>query len=716
MSKASLRWIRVRNILGAAITVVFAAARALRADTYVWNGATGNFTDPDWTDLSNPAVHTPPTTADNASFPTGTVTFSNNTTANASVSGPTTFNLAGNYTQTSAINVSGPLNLLGSGTLSGVSLHETVGPITVNSSSVSISSSAFLDGDLSASGGGSQNFGQFLVGNFAATNNGVTFTGVTVHTGTSGFDVIGSAAGATSNVIADNSAWTATGGMKIGLDGTGSLTIQNSATLQNSATAAGPDLFLGGYIDPDTTVHAGTGSFTVTGAASVLTDSKGIVSAVAGDGTFNVQSGAHATTPSVLVAQTGPSVGRVNLIGAGSQLTVSGAIEIGRLGSGQMIVDGGATVSSASGALATMVDNTFTSGGTVMVDNPGSLWAIAGTLDLAQAGNGIAIIDNTASITVGGQTILADQATANATLVVQNTGVNPGPSTFAYTGDFHAGEFGTSSFQVSTGSLVKPGAGGSGNMLLAVHAGSGSTVTVDGAGSLIQASNFYVGGTSSSVGGIAQVAVTTDGVIQVKNTVHLWAGSTIDVSGGGGPAGGVVVGNGSATSGLLTVTSGGDLIGAGNVIGNVLSTGGAINPGDGIGTLPITGNFQENSGGLVDMQIAGTAPGNFDQLAVSADLNIGGEVLVDFQNNFLPVAGNTFELFTDGTTSNFNPNTQFAGAAPGLQYQWIQVPGGWDLKFLNNASPVPEPASLLLPTGAVVLLRRRSRKVAVAQG
>jgi T5SS/PEP-CTERM-associated repeat protein len=700
-------WSRFRQILGAVATVAFGAARAARADNYIWNGATGNFTDPDWTDFNNPTVHSPPGSTDNASYPSGTVTINNNTTANASVTGAAAFNLAGDYHVTSNLSDAASLNLSNTGTLFVATMTQTGGAMTMTNASLNISSTASFDHDVTDSGTSTNSFGQLLIGNTATANNTISFSGVMIDSGSAGIDTIGAAAGATSTFTAASTAWTAHGGFKVGLDGNGTLTLQNGATMQNTASASGPDLAIGGFIDPDNTVHAGTGTVTVSDSGTLWTDAKGIVAGLAGDGTLSLLNGGHVTTPNLLAAQAANSTGRIELDGAGTLLSVSGPLEIGRLGSGTMIVTNGAVVSSSSGLLATGANST----GVAQVDGLGSAWNITGAMNMGQQGLVVSTILNGSSITVGGDAILGDQASANTTLEVNGTDAGSStPSKFNFGGVLTVANSGSAELDIQDGAVVQPTVTGNGNVVLAALSGSTGTFTVDAAGSLLRASNFYVGGTAASAGGTAQVTLTNTGDIKVANTLHLWIGSNLDVSGGGGTGGSAVVGNDAPIAGDVVVGTGGRLTGSGVIIGNLLAANGDIAPGDGIGKLSVQGNFQENVAGAIDFEIAGLTQSLYDQLSTSANLNVGGTVNVDFTGGFLPMTGQTFELFTDATTTNFNPNTQFPGIAPGFQYQWLPVTGGWDLKALSNAAPIPEPTSMLIPIGALALMRRRRAK------
>ena len=87
---------------------------------------------------------------------------------------------------------------------------------------------------------------------------------------------------------------------------------------------------------------------------------------------------------------------------------------------------------------------------------------------------------------------------------------------------------------------------------------------------------------------------------------------------------------------FLSVTHGmsledhGRLLGAGTVVGNVINRG-AIAPGafQETARLTIDGNFQQESNGRMELQVAGVQPGEFDQLHITGRADLGGHLVLD---------------------------------------------------------------------------------------
>jgi hypothetical protein len=108
----------------------------------------------------------------------------------------------------------------------------------------------------------------------------------------------------------------------------------------------------------------------------------------------------------------------------------------------------------------------------------------------------------------------------------------------------------------------------------------------------------------------------------------------------------------AGTSNLLL--QGGQLDGNGTIaLTAVNNSGGQVNPGVQVppspatpGTLTITGDYAQTSGGTLNIRLGGTATGTFDQLAVSGNVQLGGTVAATLVNGFAPSNGNAFQVLT----------------------------------------------------------------------
>lgn len=131
------------------------------------------------------------------------------------------------------------------------------------------------------------------------------------------------------------------------------------------------------------------------------------------------------------------------------------------------------------------------------------------------------------------------------------------------------------------------------------------------------------------------------------------SGGTFDVSGIGG---------------TLTLNSSQTLSGSGTVNGNVVAgDGSTINPGDGIGTLHINGTLSVSGTLLLELNRT-NAPLN-DRISVSGAFTPGGTLAITNTGPGLQ-AGDTFQLFSAGTTGFAIVNLQTNDPANNLSYTW----------------------------------------------
>ncbi len=154
----------------------------------------------------------------------------------------------------------------------------------------------------------------------------------------------------------------------------------------------------------------------------------------------------------------------------------------------------------------------------------------------------------------------------------------------------------------------------------------------------------------------------------------LRAGESVDV--GASDATGLLTIDGSAklVAPQVRVAAMGMLAGAGQVVGNVTSDG-LVSPGNSAGQLTIDGNFTQSTDGVLAIELA--SPSEYDRLDVLNDLNLAGTLQVSLLGEFMPSAGNSFDLFTwSGTTNIAFDSVDLPELSGGL---------GWDQSQLSTA-------------------------------
>lgn len=135
--------------------------------------------------------------------------------------------------------------------------------------------------------------------------------------------------------------------------------------------------------------------------------------------------------------------------------------------------------------------------------------------------------------------------------------------------------------------------------------------------------------------------LTGNGVFTAAGTWDLSPLGTVRVDGGN-----LSLDNSQFFLNTLTVGGGAELSGTGEIFGSVIGEAGStIGPGFSPGILNIDGDFSL-LGGLLEIEIGGANPGEFDQINVGGIANlVFGEILFTFIDDFLPEPNFVFDFF-----------------------------------------------------------------------
>ena len=214
-------------------------------------------------------------------------------------------------------------------------------------------------------------------------------------------------------------------------------------------------------------------------------------------------------------------------------------------------------------------------------------------------------------------------------------------------------------------------------MVSPITVAAGATLLMDASDAAAMASTFEVnpGGTlqigrATSAGNVfpdAPTAVLNNGVIRVLDEEGV-----ANVAG----AGSIVVeretttlGEGNAFTGAVVVKSGATVRGAAAMPGGVVvEAGGLLTPGEEVGTLAI-GEFTLDAGATLALEIGGVAQESFDRLLVSKDATLAGVLDVSLVNDFMPQAGNSFEILTAGSVIGAFADIDLPALSPQLDWQ-----------------------------------------------
>jgi hypothetical protein len=170
------------------------------------------------------------------------------------------------------------------------------------------------------------------------------------------------------------------------------------------------------------------------------------------------------------------------------------------------------------------------------------------------------------------------------------------------------------------------------------------------------------------------------GTLTTSGTVIVDAGRLLNRSSGTWvQTGGGVLANGElqvvANSYLL---QGGTLGGSGLVDSNVTNSGGAIAPGNSPGTLTIEGNYIQQVGGTLAIEITGVTSGTQnDLLTILGTASLNGTISITRPTAFLPAIGQSFTILTTTGTNTLTGT-----------FSAISSPDFWHVVYLNNAAVI----------------------------
>ncbi len=110
---------------------------------------------------------------------------------------------------------------------------------------------------------------------------------------------------------------------------------------------------------------------------------------------------------------------------------------------------------------------------------------------------------------------------------------------------------------------------------------------------------------------------------------------------------------GTLSVGVLQLGSGSTLSGSGTIPGSLINSGTIYVGGNGTaGTLSVSGNFTQTSGGALDIDVGGTAAGTqFDQLLVQGAVSLDGSINSSLINSFVPSPGTDLQIIQGASIS-----------------------------------------------------------------
>ena len=256
------------------------------------------------------------------------------------------------------------------------------------------------------------------------------------------------------------------------------------------------------------------------------------------------------------------------------------------------------------------------------------------------------------------------------------------------------GHFGTGTFNHS-------GGGNRVELMLNIGTlpGSDGTYNLSGTGELSVFRDEYIGKKGTGT------FIQSGGTNTVEQTLYIGyeAGSvgTYGLGGGMLSAGTIEFGAGA---GAFNFNAG--RLSVGTFKGNLYNYGGTLAPGSSAGITTIKGNYEQQSTGVLEIELGGLSPGtHYDRLIVPGALTLNGTLDVVLINGFNPQVGNSFRIL------DFNP-ARFTGGFATINLPALPAGLFWDTTALYNTalyamgeiSVQPVTLTLLSPNGGETLI------------
>ncbi|MCM2308833.1 MAG: filamentous hemagglutinin N-terminal domain-containing protein, partial [Sulfuritalea sp.] len=529
-----------------------------------------------------------------------------------------------------------------------------INTVAMTGGSLALAQNSSLDANsvLSLTGGSLGGAGS-LTANGAVTLGGTSFTGAGTLT-TSGVTTLNG-----SPVFNGTVTWNNSGTVDIG--GSDRIQMYNGAVVNN---------LVGGIINDTTTA---TNPFEGNGSASTFFNA----------GSFNKNAGSAATQSFSINAFANSGSFNVN---AGSFQLTSGGTD-----TGSYTIGAGTTLAVTAGTRS-FNGTSFTGGGVLgltggTMDFATNISFLAGGPTLSLTGGTVSGVGNLSvnnALTLGGTSFIgAGTLTTSGVTTLNGSPVFNGTVTWNNSGTVDIG--GSDRVLIYNGAVVNNLAGGIINDTTTATnplEGNGSASTFVNAGSFNKnagsaaTQSFSVTGFTNATGGVFNVNAgtfqTTAAFIQ-SGALNVGSGAILSTGGQNltNRSTGVIGGSGTVDLGAGTLTN-----------------NGTISPGVGAGNtaiLSITGNLLLGGSSVVEADIGGTTAGSqYDQIGLSGNLTLGGDIRYQAVGGYTGGSGNSFALINPAGTNSGTANVTTLAANPAFLFGSTSASGTLTIAGLMN--------------------------------
>ncbi|MSU37257.1 MAG: hypothetical protein EXS36_19615 [Pedosphaera sp.] len=416
-----------------------------------------------------------------------------------------------------------------------------------------------------------------------------------------------------------------------------------------------------------------------------------------GEGILSIDVAGTVKSAEALIG-TGVGGGKVNVAGLLATWE-TGNIAIGAGGAGELTITDGGHVSSENAVIGQQsgLGNKVRVQGTIPEGQ--SKWDLRDTLEVGGKGSGrLEILDGTSvnAAFIGIGTLFLDNhhlPYAKGDVTVAGVAGDNTPSRLSafFLG---VGSGGVGELTITNGGRVEAA-----NAYIAPSSSSYGRIVVRGrhpgsnlASTLVVSEKLFLGDGTGILeiddGGSVEVTKSfdlvrspsggqTNEVKVIGSTSRLGVGGKLVVGAGSAPGKAVLtLKGGLVKADSLTVNNNGIVCGFGTLAvapsARFINDGGMISPGLSPGVLTIQGSYEQRAGGTLLIELAGTNVLDHDQLIVTSDATLDGNLILRFLDGFAPKAGDSFPfLKIGGTMTGEFSSVGLENLAPGFQFQFV---------------------------------------------